>query len=75
MNRIDEIKARRNAATDGNWIAPGRTGVLGAGVVSAPTGRVIAIGCGSDADAEFIANAPADVDWLLAEIERLQAQS
>lgn len=75
MNRLDEIKARRNATTEGNWITPGRTGVLGAGIVSAPAGLVIAMAVTTDADADFIANAPADIDWLLAEIERLRVQA
>lgn len=70
MSRITEIKARLANRTGGKWIAPPSTSVLGAGVVSAPTGRVIALKCQTDEDAEFIANAPDDIEWLLLELEK-----
>jgi hypothetical protein len=69
---LDEIKARLAGITPGNWIAPGSTGVLGSGVVSSPSGRVIVMSCPNPVDAEFIASAPIDIAWLITEIERLQ---
>lgn len=63
MNTIQQIEAALETITKGKWMAPGSTGPLGAGVVSAPAGTVVALRCGSDADAEFIAHAP---EWLTA---------
>lgn len=75
MTRIDDIKFRLGTRTLGKWIAPGSTGVLPAAVVSTPTGRVVAFKCASDEDADFIANAPDDIEYLLAEVERLQREA
>lgn len=87
MDRIDEIRERLGKATEGPWvydkdrhthdscihvadakeeygyIGPNRGGVVG-------SSEWIWI---EDADGEFIANARADIEFLLAEIDRLKA--
>lgn len=68
------IEARLKASTEGMWMLSPATGVLGSGVVSAPFGRVVALGVASDADAEFIAKAHWDVDALLVHIRAQDAE-
>lgn len=84
MSRIEEIRARRAAATPGEW-------ELGDGWVYTsppnPTDPLVGISRALpfrdtekraaerervQRDCEFIANAPADIDWLLAEVEGLR---
>lgn len=74
-NFIEKLKQDLKKITPGKWMAPGHTGVLGSGVVAAPAGTVVALGCGSDADAEFIAAAPARMEKLLAIAEAATAYS
>lgn len=80
MATIEEIKQRRAAIVQGRWIVEShphnqdrRSCVVTVDETKADwvcwTDR---IGKQSDANIEFIANAPADIDALLAEIERLQ---
>lgn len=74
--RIAQIRARLGAATPGPW----QTWPDGAdeSVESASVGRFV---CHMNSnmrqfreDASLIANAPADLAWLLAEVERLEAE-
>lgn len=80
MSRLDEIRARAEAATLGPWVADG-TEIYGShpsyggpthGVWVGETCRVDDPDQGA-ADAAFIAAARADIPWLLAEVERLTA--
>ena len=70
MTKLEEIRARLDAATpgpwrvvqDGNWLE-----------VAGPDG---AWGTSFDGpDVEFVANAPGDIAFLLAEVDRLKAKS
>jgi len=76
--RIAEIRAREAAATEGPWEAKGTTSddwyprVIGP-IFDAIADLDIESECAA-ADAEFIAAARADVPWLLAEIDRLEAE-
>ncbi len=78
MSRLDEIKARCDAATEGPWSAKG-------GFTSDPMievyGQTVFINPDLDgdpiqpevwADVEFIAAAREDVPWLVSEVERLE---
>ena len=78
MSRLDEIKARADAATEGPWSAKG-------GFTSDPMievyGQTVFINPDLDgdpiqpevwADVEFIAAAREDVPWLVSEVERLE---
>lgn len=82
MSRLDEIRAREQAATPGPWFVE----PIGDRdfETAKQRGRVIpdvlrwqgyrnTLDCGEDdATAQFIAHAREDIPWLLAEIERLQ---
>lgn len=73
-DELAEITLRLLKATEGNWMPSPATSVLGSGVVSAPQGRVVAMGVASDDDAEFIASAHADVEHLLDHITAMEAE-
>ena len=65
MNRLNEIEARANAATEGPWnVFMGRIDHPGRSLVA------VAYDVGCDVDAEFIAHARTDVPWLLEQVER-----
>lgn len=84
MNRLDEIEARANAATEGPWEWEGEAKAeweIGANslVPSRRPDDPVLYGYGYDAsgievktpaDAEFIAHARTDVPWLLEQVER-----
>ena len=69
MTRLDEIRARLGQATPGPWLQ-------GNGFVLASNAKVVAslINCdGPKLDnAAFVAHAPADIAWLVGEVERLR---
>lgn len=70
-DRLKEIRARLDAATPGPWDVDEWTttaDVFASGAKSEPTvaHRV------RMSDADFIAHAPADIAWLLDEVERLR---
>ena len=71
---IDDIKARRENITEGRWNCFGVT--LHAGQKRLITGRdhSIPVWFIRWADAIFCACAPADIDWLVAEVERLEKE-
>ena len=90
MSRLDEIKARLEAATPGPWVSDDSN------IFSVPLGKMRHMGKmrhkGScrplgfiatttqgydnfENNEDFIANAPADIAFLLSEIERLKAAS
>ncbi len=85
--QLAEIEARLNAATPGPWIdtdskptAEGMLIVLAGSDPISTTAREVCVFCdmeeceGEDLrDAKFIANAPADIATLIAEVRRLQA--
>ena len=66
MNRLNEIEARANAATEGPWelLGDGEY-VSGPGILVAPDDGGV-----TSADAEFIAHARTDVPWLLEQVDR-----
>ena len=65
MNRLNEIEARANAATEGPWnVFMGRIDHPGRSLVA------VAYDVGCDEDAEFIAHARTDVPWLLEQVDR-----
>ena len=84
MNRLNEIEARANAATEGPWEWEGEAKAeweLGANslVPSRRPDDPVLYGYGYDAsgievktpaDAEFIAHSRTDVPWLLEQVER-----
>ena len=84
MNRLDEIEARANAATEGPWEWEGEAKAeweIGANslVPSRRPDDPVLYGYGYDAsgievktpaDAEFIAHARTDVPWLLEQVDR-----
>ena len=85
MNRLNEIEARANAATEGPWEWEGESNepwpagdnslrsVSGAKddlVLYAWGYDAYGIEAARDADAEFIAHARTDVPWLLEQVER-----
>ncbi len=84
-DRLAEIHARLDAATPGPWIANKRThrngdygwvaeiwGSLNGGGGALPAVCLANEVSGDDAD--LIAHAPADISWLLDEVERLTAR-
>jgi hypothetical protein len=87
MNRLEEIKARAEKATRGPWKAPLKD--LGEAEFTErnefyfdhsfeaypPLGEAGPVFVAASVeDADFIANARADIPWLIAEIERLHAE-
>lgn len=65
MNRIEEIKARCEAATKGPWIKINDQ--LRHGVTAGLIGVIHVY----DEDADFIAHSREDIPFLLAELDRL----
>jgi len=80
---IDDIKARRGKATGGKWEW---VGMCLEAEFEGPPWVITVIDVGDDSkgyglhstrmeirdeNADFIANAPADIDWLIAKVERL----
>lgn len=72
MNRLDEIEARANAATDGPWEADGLEGTITSKTDGQAINRqglylvVDGITMWAESDAEFIAAARTDVPALVA---------
>ena len=74
MNRLDEIEARANAATEGPWEhepppGPGEDPMRPICVYPKEDGGTLAYVQPLEADAEFIAAARTDVPWLLDQVE------
>ena len=68
MNRLNEIEARANAATEGPWMGIRYPdGFLGR--VIGGNGFGVAEDFPDDADAKFIAHARTDVPWLLEQVK------
>lgn len=80
-DRVEEIRARLDAATPGPWGTDERyhgkvycDDSLGSMVADTGSRYTIAITREKEAaNADLIAHAPADLAWCLAEIERLRA--
>lgn len=70
--RLDEIRARLEAATPGPWDVS-TVGENPANFVRYPNGMAFCQ-IGNLMDAEFIAASPEDIAYLLKEVERLQQQ-
>lgn len=73
-DRLAEIRARLNAATPGPW--EWREWSCGDEAITGPdnTGFVVNVDEATPhADADLIAHAPADIAWLLDEVERLRS--
>lgn len=76
MPNLQEIKARRDGVTQGTWrIIDFRPVPLFSG------SEELIHGCGGcdvgfthEGDAQFVLHAPTDIDWLIAEAERLKAE-
>ena len=69
-DRLTEIEARLNAATPGEWVR------INEGVGIVPGGNVVQFLARDIAvkNAEMIANAPADLRYLLERVRELEAQ-
>jgi len=79
MDKLDEIRARCEAATLGPWEYktnrhPNLNGTPW-GWIDGPAGNMCWSGYQSRIDADFIAHAREDIPYLLAEIERLKKHS
>ena len=85
MPNLDKIKARREKITPGKWrtefgeavkIRAKHGGYVATlGWLKGPYGSMGRISNNEgEANAHFIANAPTDIDWLIAEVERLKAE-
>jgi hypothetical protein len=79
MDQLDEIRARVQRASRGPWRAVdvrhqkgGQIRIFGSGALLA---NVLRSGPAPTADAEFIAQARADIEWLLAEVKRLRGMA
>ena len=75
-DRLTEIRERTAKRTQGVWTAHDGVGSY----IHSPTGVIAHLYMQhptrqDSADANFIAHAPADIDWLLAEAERLRAEN
>lgn len=66
-DRLQEIRARLDAATPGPWEKTSPNVVVAAGDVVA--------GVPLTNNADLIAHAPADLAWLLDEVERLRGEA
>ncbi|SNS43342.1 hypothetical protein SAMN06309944_0235 [Micrococcales bacterium KH10] len=79
MKRLDEIKARAEAATEGPWAVSEDSESSRAWFTrpfpefKGKDGRPVHLSI-THAETEFIAHAREDIPWLLAEVDRLQAQ-
>ena len=74
MNRLTEIEARANAATEGPWEhepppGPGEDPMRPICVYPKEDGGTLAYVQPLEADAEFIARARTDVPWLLEQVK------
>ena len=69
--RTDEISGRLSAASPGKWKVDAWDG--SSYKVTNGVGDVCTCWVG-ESDAEFIANAPMDIEWLLQEIEDLREE-
>lgn len=67
MTRLDEIKARAETATPGQWLSVRSVSV------EVDDGRGSIFSVANQRDATFIAHARSDVPWLVSEVERLDA--
>ena len=77
-DRLDEIRARAEAATPGPWAAEREDDYewIVVGGTYEPDCRYVIADCGFDSpqsNATFIAHAREDIPYLLAEVERLRA--
>lgn len=68
-DRINEIRARCEAAAPGPW----RKGM--SGLITDGTGRALFFSEAANANAEFIAHAREDIPYLLEKIERLRNEN
>lgn len=90
MNRLNEIEARLNAATPGQWWIEGAEydcgfpctpdGCLGhyskvKSILHGPEGNEDDLDFKREEDARFIANAPTDIRWLLDENARMRERA
>ena len=85
MSEIDEIRARLEAATSGPWYVKNDTPYLSFSGVSGPSFQIKVVISADDLedcivrqrwhDIEFIANAPADIAFLLEENERIKTKN
>ena len=79
MSRLDEIKARTDAATEGPWVRDmhspdmsGRSGWYIRGPRKLGLRSMVLNSRMLSGDAEFIAHAREDVGWLVEQVERLE---
>jgi hypothetical protein len=76
-DRLQEIRARLDAATPGPWQDVDRDDPAWIRVMQPrefPNEWTTIATCGFCSDARFIAHAPADIAWLLDEVARLTLQ-
>ena len=66
-DRIAEIRARLDAATSGPWVEDNGDVMTTGNTHHGPI--MVALDCDNEGDAPFIANAPADIAWLLDEVD------
>jgi hypothetical protein len=81
-DRIDEIKARLEAATPGEWVHKNHPQHYDIQYTATIMGRSVTQAwkpffeyANTDNDAEFIAHAPQDIEYLLGEVARLRAEN
>ncbi|MDL2257566.1 hypothetical protein LJC42_00205 [Eubacteriales bacterium OttesenSCG-928-K08] len=74
MTRIDEIRARCDAATPGPWVWPGGGGPAKNIIGNKDNRPVIVLSRCKEADAEFMAHSREDIPYLLGKIEHLQKE-
>lgn len=75
-DRLQEIRARLDAATPGPWEVWENGTMVCAPDRDAPGAyHDIALAFSSLGDQHLIAHAPADIAWLLDEVERLRGES
>lgn len=72
-DRLSEIRKRREAATPGPWRMTTQGGVESVHYRGPGEDFTSVAATRTPGDWEFIAHAPADIDWLLAEVERLHS--
>ena len=73
MPNLDEIKARREKITPGEWVFEQSIFAEHSCVGCSETGYALFESNGENPDdLIFCANAPSDIDWLVGEVERLQ---
>ena len=74
MDRIDEIRAREQAAMKGPWFVYQSTEGKGLSVQCPPGWVCVMAEKGDRATAEFVAHVREDVPWLLARIAELEGR-